>query len=62
MNVLALDLASVAYWYQSTAARIPAIPDAAARKPRPLIGPADIHRWRNEWRKSKGNDPALWGN
>lgn len=62
MNVMTLDLASVAYWYQSTASRIPAIPDAAARKPRPLIGPADIHRWRNEWRKSKGNDPTLWGN
>ncbi len=35
MNVMTLDLASVAYWYQSTASRIPAIPDAAARKPRP---------------------------
>jgi hypothetical protein len=61
-NVLTLDLASVAYWYQDAAAAVPSIPNAAARKPMPMIGPADIHRWRNEWRKSKGNDPLLWGN
>lgn len=62
MNVLTLDLASVAYWYQDKASRIPAIPNAVARQPMPMIGPVDIHRWRNEWRKSKGNDPKLWGN
>ncbi|WP_343303499.1 glycoside hydrolase family 172 protein [Chitinophaga niabensis] len=62
MNVLTLDLASVAYWYQDKASPVPAIPDAAARKPQPMIGPSDIHRWRNEWRKSKGNNPTLWGN
>lgn len=61
-NVLTLDLASVAYWYQDKAERIPPIPGAAARRPKPMIGPVDIHRWRNEWRKSKGNDPKLWGN
>jgi hypothetical protein len=22
----------------------------------------DIHRWRHEWRKSKGSQPQLWGN
>ncbi|MBO9592858.1 MAG: DUF2961 domain-containing protein [Niabella sp.] len=60
-NVLTLDLASVAYWYQDVAAPILPIPDAAARRPMPLIGPTDIHRWRNEWRKSKGNDTRLWG-
>ena len=60
-NVLTLDLASVAYWYQDKAARIPAIPGAAARRPLQLIGPVDIQRWRNEWRKNKGNDPGLWG-
>ncbi|MBZ4187476.1 glycoside hydrolase family 172 protein [Niabella beijingensis] len=60
-NVLTLDLASVAYWYQDKADRTPPIPDAAARKPMPLIGPSEIHRWRNEWRKSKGNDTRLWG-
>lgn len=62
MNVLTLDLASVAYWYQDKASAVPAIPDAAARKPQPMIGPVDIHRWRNEWRKSKDNNPTLWGN
>ncbi|ETZ22997.1 glycoside hydrolase family 172 protein [Pedobacter sp. V48] len=62
MNVLTLDLASVAYWYQDKAVGVPAIPDAAARKPMPMIGPAEIHRWRNEWRKNKGNGSKVWGN
>ncbi len=61
-NVLTLDLASVAYWYQSEASPIPSIPDKASRNPYPFITIGDIHRWRNEWRKSNGNDPALWGN
>jgi len=61
-NVLTLDLASVAYWYQSEATDIPPIPDKETRKPKPLINIGDIHRWRNEWRKSKGNDPSLWAN
>jgi hypothetical protein len=61
-NVLTLDLASVAYWYQDKASAVPAIPDAAGRQPRPMIGPVDIHRWRDAWRKMKGNDPKLWGN
>ncbi len=61
-NVLTLDLASVAYWYQDMATAVPPIPDVEARKPMPLITIGDIHRWRNEWRKSKGNDPKLWGN
>lgn len=61
-NVLTLDLASVAYWYQSEATPIPEIPNAEARKPQRMIGPVDIHRWRNEWRKSKDSDPRTWGN
>jgi hypothetical protein len=61
-NVLTLDLASVAYWYQSEASPIPPIPDKQSRKLNPFITIGDIHKWRNEWRKSKGNDPALWGN
>jgi hypothetical protein len=61
-NVLTLDLASVAYWYQSEASPVPAIPDKEGRKPRPLINIGDIHRWRNEYRKSKGNDSKIWGN
>lgn len=61
-NVLTLDLASVAYWYQQEAAKIPAIADKDARKPMPFIDKTDIHKWRHEWRKSKGGDPKLWGN
>ena len=29
---------------------------------KPLITPADIHRWRDAWRKQNGNDQQLWGN
>lgn len=61
-NVLTLDLASVAYWYQSEAMPVPAIADKETRKPKPMINIGDIHRWRNEWRKAKGNHPNLWGN
>lgn len=61
-NVLTLDLASVAYWYQSEATAVPAIPDKETRKPMPMINFGDIHKWRNEWRKSKGNGSTLWGN
>lgn len=61
-NVLALDLASVAYWYQSEAMPVPEIPNKEMRKPMPFINLGDIHKWRNEWRKNKGNDPKLWGN
>lgn len=61
-NVLTLDLASVAYWYQDEAVRIPAIPDKEARKPMPFTNPNDILRWRHEWRKSQGGDRQLWGN
>lgn len=61
-NVLTLDLASVAYWYQSEATAVPPIPGKEARAPKPMINIGDFHRWRNEWRKSKGNDPQLWGN
>jgi hypothetical protein len=60
-NVLTLDLATVAYWYQSEATGVPPIPDKAGRALKPLIGPADIHRWRDAWRKQNGNDPQLWG-
>jgi hypothetical protein len=61
-NVLTLDLASVAYWYQDKASRIPAIPGVEARQPKRMIGPVEIHRWRDAWRKQKGGDPKLWGN
>ena len=28
----------------------------------PPIDVVDIHRWRHEWRKSKGSGAQLWGN
>ncbi len=62
-NNLTLDLATVAYWYQTDPhKRYPPVPDRALRAPRPSIGPVEIHRWRHEWRKATGNDPKLWGN
>jgi hypothetical protein len=61
-NVLTLDLATVAYWYQSEAVAVPPIPDKAGRKLLPPVNLGDIHRWRDAWRKAMGNDPRLWGN
>ena len=62
-NCLTLDLASVAYWYQAPPlAKLPPIPDKQSRKPRKLIGTVDIHKWRHEWRKNKGDGKSLWGN
>jgi hypothetical protein len=61
-NNLTLDLATVAYWYQSEPHRpFPPMIGREERKPRPFIGVVDIHRWRHEWRKSRGNGRQLWG-
>ncbi|MEO5978346.1 MAG: glycoside hydrolase family 172 protein [Chryseolinea sp.] len=60
-NVLTLELASVAYWYQTEATKIPEIKAQADRKPRRILNPFEILRWRDEWRKSKGNGTKLWG-
>jgi hypothetical protein len=60
---LTLDLSSVAYWYQQEPHKpFPPFPSRASRAPLPPIGVVDIHRWRHEWRKSKGSPPRLWGN
>jgi hypothetical protein len=62
-NNLTLDMATVAYWYQTGQAKpFPPLPDRAARAPRPFIGPVEFHRWRHEWRKNSGNGTRLWGN
>ncbi len=62
-NCLTLDLASVAYWYQAApGAKLPPAPDKASRRPKRFIQPADIHRWRHEWRKSRDSEGKLWGN
>ena len=61
-NNLTLDLASVAYWYQDTAVALPPAPTKEQRALKPFINYKDMHRWRDAWRKSKGNKPTLWGN
>ena len=61
-NNLALDLATVAYWYQTEAKALPAAPSKEMRKPKPMIGVSEMHKWRHEWRKAKGGDASLWGN
>ena len=62
-NNLTLAMATVAYWYQTGPHKpFPPLPDRATRAPMPMIGPVEIHRWRQEWRKNMGNDPRLWGN
>jgi hypothetical protein len=62
-NNLTLDIATVAYWYQTEPHKtFPPMISRENRKPKPLIGPSDIHRWRHEWRKNMGADPKLWGN
>lgn len=61
-NCLTLDLATVAYWYQSEACPLPAAPTKEERAIKPLINNVDIMKWRHEWRKNHGNDPKLWGN
>jgi hypothetical protein len=61
-NCLTLDLASVAYWYQDKASPVPAIAGKEERKPMPAIGPYEMHKWRDAWRKEKGGGAQLWGN
>jgi hypothetical protein len=61
-NGSTLDLASVAYWYQEKASALPPAVSKKDRQPMPQIGPVDIFKWRQEWRKNKGNKPDLWGN
>jgi hypothetical protein len=61
-NNLTLDLATVAYWYQTGSAKpFPPLPDREARAPKPFVQPHDVHLWRHEWRTNMGSDPTLWG-
>jgi len=55
-------MSTVAYWYQSEAAKIPSIVGINERKPKPTIGEVDMHLWRDAWRKSKESKRKLWGN
>ncbi len=61
-NALVLDLRSVAYWYQSDAVAVPAIPSREEDQLMPPITPVEVHKWRDAWRQSKGNGKLLWGN
>ena len=60
-NVLALDLSTVAYWYQTLPSLpFPDLPPAELRLPKQDIGVVEVHKWRDAWlRKHRG---AIWGN
>ena len=65
-NVLTLDLVTVAYWYQTEPhKRWAPLPPPEERQNMPVIGPREIHKWRNAWRRElqelHGTD-RLWGN
>jgi len=61
-NSLTLDIATVAYWYQ-TEPHLPFAPilPREKRQPMPPIGAVEIHKWRDSWRRELGGGP-LWGN
>lgn len=61
-NNLTLDLASVAYWYQDKAAPLPRSFNKQEREHKPIIGPSEIHKWRDAWRIDNGKKRQLWGN
>lgn len=61
-NVLILELRTVAYWYQTVAAGVPAVKAKQDRKPMPVVSPVEMHKWRDAWRKSKGDTLKPWGN
>lgn len=61
-NVLTLDMASVAYWYQAEPHKAyPAMLSKDKRQNMPEIGVVEVHKWRDAWRRSKGGG-KLWGN
>ena len=60
-NCMTLELASVAYWYQTTPSKpFPPMPSAEERKPRPESSAVDVHRWRDVWRREH-HGGKLWG-
>ena len=60
-NNLTLEIATVAYWYQTMPGKpLPPLPSVEERIPRPVIKPAEMHKWRDAWRTAKGGG-ALWG-
>lgn len=65
-NCLTLDLASVAYWYQTLPSKpFPPLPSRDERKPRAEINVVDMHHWRRAWRETHegprfGNELDNW--
>ncbi|HWD39360.1 MAG TPA: glycoside hydrolase family 172 protein [Fimbriimonas sp.] len=60
-NCLTLDLASVAYWYQTLPSKpFPSLPPVEARQPRPIASVVEVHRQREAWRQSRGAG-LQWG-
>jgi hypothetical protein len=59
-NCMTLDLQSVAYWYQDKAGKLPRSFTKEERTLMPVVGPANMHLWRNEWRRSRGNNLKEW--
>ena len=61
-NCLTLDLVTVAYWYQKEPHKaFPEMRPKEERQNMPAIGPVEMHRWRDAWRREHGNK-KLWGN
>lgn len=64
-NCLTLDLASVAFWYQTLPSRpLAPLPLPQDRLPKPPITPSDIHRWRDAWLRKHGfgwGETGPWG-
>jgi hypothetical protein len=53
-NCLAMDLASVAFWYQSGVGKpLEPLPPFEERRPKPTVGVMDVHRWRDAWLQSQ---------
>ena len=60
-NALTLEIASVAYWYQTLPSAIfPPLPPAKDRIPKPEINEGDLHRQRDAWRSLDSKN--IWGN
>jgi len=56
-NCLTLDMASVAYWYQTLPSKpFPPLPSKEDRKPREEVGVVDVHHWRRAWRDSRSGE------
>lgn len=59
-NCLTLELATVAYWYQTLPSRpFAALPNVHERRPMPIVEPVNVHVWRDAWRAAHGGGP-LW--